>query len=193
MSVVAPPITAREAESEAAGLLTRLHEWVVTVDHKRLGVMYVVAGLVFFLIAITLGSIWARPIWNTWWTWDPRLTTATITELIYIAYFMVRGAIENPDLRARISAVYTLVGSASVPLTFFSIRLLRTIHPVVIAGNNDAQSTFAMTPHMLTAASTPCSAVASNSPVSGFQNSSSEFDGARRTMRSTRCSAARSA
>ena len=108
-------------------------------------------SLVFFLIAIILGSIWARPIWNTWWTWDPRLTTATITELIYIAYFMVRGAIENPDLRARISAVYTLVGSASVPLTFFSIRLLRTIHPVVIAGNNDAQSTFAMTPHMLTA------------------------------------------
>ena len=51
MSVVAPPITARDAESEAAGLLTRLHEWVVTVDHKRLGVMYVVAGLVFFLIA----------------------------------------------------------------------------------------------------------------------------------------------
>ena len=51
MSVVAPPITARDAEREPAGLLTRLHEWVVTVDHKRLGVMYVVAGLAFFLIA----------------------------------------------------------------------------------------------------------------------------------------------
>src|SRR5205807_1316563 len=51
MSVVAPPITARDAEREPAWLLTRLHEWVVTVDHKRLGVMYVVAGLAFFLIA----------------------------------------------------------------------------------------------------------------------------------------------
>src|SRR6267142_6775682 len=51
MSVVAPPITARDAEREPAGLLTRLHEWVVTVDHKRLGIMYVVAGLAFFLIA----------------------------------------------------------------------------------------------------------------------------------------------
>jgi cytochrome c oxidase subunit I len=51
MSVVAPPITAREAEREPPGLLTRLHEWVVTVDHKRLGIMYVVAGLAFFLIA----------------------------------------------------------------------------------------------------------------------------------------------
>jgi len=51
MSVVAPPITARDAEREATGLLTRLHDWVVTVDHKRLGIMYVVSGLVFFLIA----------------------------------------------------------------------------------------------------------------------------------------------
>ena len=51
MSVVAPPIAARDAELEPAGLLTRLHEWVVTVDHKRLGIMYVVAGLVFFLVA----------------------------------------------------------------------------------------------------------------------------------------------
>ena len=51
MSVVAPPLPARDAELEPAGLLTRLHDWVVTVDHKRLGIMYVVAGLVFFLIA----------------------------------------------------------------------------------------------------------------------------------------------
>ncbi len=51
MSVVAPLIAARDAEREPAGLLTRLHEWVVTVDHKRLGIMYVVAGLAFFLIA----------------------------------------------------------------------------------------------------------------------------------------------
>ncbi len=51
MSVVAPQIAARDAEREPAALLTRLHEWVVTVDHKRLGIMYVVAGLAFFLIA----------------------------------------------------------------------------------------------------------------------------------------------
>ena len=51
MSVVAPPIAARDAEREPAGLLTRLHEWVVTVDHKRLGIMYVVSGLAFLLIA----------------------------------------------------------------------------------------------------------------------------------------------
>jgi heme exporter protein C len=41
-------------------------------------------SVVFFLITIVLGSIWARPTWNTWWNWDPRLTTAAITELVYI-------------------------------------------------------------------------------------------------------------
>lgn len=109
-------------------------------------------SLVFFLITIVLGSIWARPIWNTWWTWDPRLTTAAITELIYIAYFMLRAGIEDPDRRARFGAVYTLVGSISVPITFFAIRLFRTIHPVVIGSSDpSAQGTFAMTPPMLVA------------------------------------------
>ena len=109
-------------------------------------------SLVFFFITIVLGSIWARPIWNTWWTWDPRLTTAAITELIYVAYFMLRQGIEDPDRRARFGAVYTLVGSVSVPITFMAIRLFRTIHPVVI-GNSDpnASGGFSMTGDMKTA------------------------------------------
>ena len=95
-------------------------------------------SLVFFFIAIVLGSIWARPIWNTWWTWDPRLTSASIVELIYLAYLMLRQGIDDPDRRARFGAVYTLVGAISVPITFLSIRMFRTIHPVVI-GSKSAQ------------------------------------------------------
>ncbi len=103
-------------------------------------------SLVFFFITIVLGSIWARPVWNTWWTWDPRLTTAAVTELIYIAYFMLRQGIENPIQRARFGAVYTIIGAVSAPITFFAIRLFRTIHPVVIGGGDpSAQGTFAMT------------------------------------------------
>ena len=102
-------------------------------------------SLVFFLITIVLGSIWARPIWNTWWTWDPRLTTAAVTELIYIAYFMLRQGIEDPTRRARFGAVYTIIGAISAPLTFFAIRLFRTIHPVVIgSGDPGATGTFDM-------------------------------------------------
>lgn len=107
-------------------------------------------GMVFAFINIVSGSIWARPIWNTWWTWDPRLTTATIMELIYAAYLMLRSGIEDPDRRARFGAVYAIVGFVSVPLTFFSIRLFRTIHPVVIGtGDPSAEGTFDMTQKML--------------------------------------------
>jgi heme exporter protein C len=115
--------------------------YLATKDMKwdRFEMAGVEISTVFFLIAIILGSIWARPIWNTWWTWDPRLTTAAVTELIYIAYFMLRQGIENPELRARIAAVYTLLGMASAPITFFAIRMYRTIHPVVVgAGQGDS-------------------------------------------------------
>lgn len=106
-------------------------------------------SLVFFFVAIILGSIWARPVWNTWWTWDPRLTTATVVELVYAAYLLLRQGIEDPDRRARFGAVYTIVGFISVPLTFLSIRLYRTIHPVVIGGGNpEAEGGFSMTAPM---------------------------------------------
>jgi heme exporter protein C len=126
-------------------LITKNLKW------DRLQVAAIEVSLVFFLITIALGSIWARPAWNTWWTWDPRLTTAAVTELIYIAYFMLRQGIDEPEKRARFGAVYALVGGISAPITFFAIRLFRTIHPVVISGSNAAaQGSFNMTPDMLT-------------------------------------------
>ena len=115
----------------------------------RYQVAAIEVSLVFFFITIVLGSIWARPAWNTWWTWDPRLTTAAVTELIYIAYFMLRQGIDDPDRRARFGAVYALVGGISAPITFFAIRLFRTIHPVVVGGANaEAQGGFAMSGDM---------------------------------------------
>ncbi|MDD5468488.1 MAG: cytochrome c biogenesis protein CcsA [Anaerolineales bacterium] len=114
------------------------------------GVAAVEIGIAFIFINIVTGSIWARPIWNTWWTWDPRLTTATIMELIYAAYLMLRQGIEDPDRRGRFGAVYAIVGFISVPLTFMSARLFRTIHPVVIGANQPgAEGQFDMTPKML--------------------------------------------
>ncbi len=128
--------------------------YLITKDLKwdRMQVAAVEVSLVFFLITIVLGSIWARPAWNTWWTWDPRLTTAAVTELIYVAYFMLRQGIDDPDRRARFGAVYALIGGLSAPITFFAIRLFRTIHPVVIGGTNPAATgEFGMTGGMLVA------------------------------------------
>ena len=121
-----------------------------TLNWDVVGLAAVEISLVFFFIAIVMGSIWARPIWNTWWTWDPRLTTAAIVELVYAAYLMLRQGIEDPDRRARFGAVYALLGFVSVPLTFISIRLVRTIHPVVIGASDAgaADGNFSMTGDM---------------------------------------------
>ena len=54
------------------------------------------------LINLLTGMIWARPIWNTWWTWDPRLTSEAIMILTYAAYLMLRNGIENPEQRRRL-------------------------------------------------------------------------------------------
>lgn len=135
-----------------ASVLSVVYLFNKDLKWDRYQVAAIEVSLVFFLITIALGSIWARPAWNTWWTWDPRLTTAAITELVYLAYFMLRQGIDDPDRRARFGAVYALIGGISAPITFYAIRLFRTIHPVVIAGGNPkAQGGFDMTPDMLTA------------------------------------------
>ena len=124
--------------------------YLITKDARwdRFEVAAVEVSTVFFFITIVLGSIWARPAWNTWWTWDPRLTTAAITELIYIAYFMLRKGIEDPEKRARFGAVYTLLGGISAPITFMVIRLFRTIHPIVIGSATANQEKMSMTGDM---------------------------------------------
>ena len=125
--------------------------YLVTKDLKwdRFEVAAVEVSTIFFFITIVLGSIWARPAWNTWWTWDPRLTTAAVTELVYIAYFMLRAGMDDPEKRARFGAVYTLLGGISAPITFMVIRLFRTIHPVVIGNQSAAaQGGFSMTSDM---------------------------------------------
>lgn len=105
-------------------------------------------SLLFFVVSIITGSIWARPIWNTWWTWDPRLTTSTITVLIYAAYLMLRSSMEDPSQRARTSAVFAITGFISVPLTFVSIRMFRTIHPVLIQAGESISDGFALSSPM---------------------------------------------
>ncbi len=123
-------------------LLTRKTLWDVRSEAG------VEIGLVFLTIGIVSGSIWAKPIWNTWWTWDPRLTTSAVMVLIYLAYLMLRRSLDDPARRARYSAIYAVLGFVSVPLTFFSIRLFRTIHPVLIAAGNGSFGTFSMDPDM---------------------------------------------
>jgi len=93
-------------------------------------------GIAFTIAVLGSGSVWAKPAWNTWWTWDPRLTTYTIVFLLYVSYFMLRGSMDDPARRARFAAVYGIFAFVSVPITFFSIRWWRTIHPVLFDTQN---------------------------------------------------------
>lgn len=121
-----------------------------TAKWDVLGLAAVEIGLVYSFVNIITGATWARPAWNTWWTWDPRLVTATVMELVYLAYLMLRNGIEEPERRARFSAIYAIIGIVTVPLSYFSIRMWRTIHPVVIgSGSPTAEGSFDMTSTML--------------------------------------------
>ncbi len=91
-------------------------------------------GLIFFGMATVGGSVWGKPAWNTWWLWSPRLTMITVAILTYMAYLMLRGALEDEEKRRRFAAIYVIVAFLTVILTFLSIRLMRDIHPVVLGG-----------------------------------------------------------
>lgn len=114
-----------------------------SLDWDRLAQASIEAGLIFGLGTVVTGMFWAKPTWNTYWTWDPRLTTSTITVLVYIAYLLFRNGIDNRHTRARFGSIYAILAFLSVPLTFFSARWFRSIHPVVFGNENpDSQGGF---------------------------------------------------
>ena len=89
-------------------------------------------GMVFCTLVLITGSIWAKPIWSTWWTWDSRLTTTLILWLLYGGYLMLRAMADDTPQVARYAAVIGIVAVADVPVVIVSVRLWRTIHPAVL-------------------------------------------------------------
>jgi len=91
-------------------------------------------GVVFVTLALISGIIWARPVWNTWWTWEPRLTTTLILWLIYIAYLMVRSYAPTQSKGAIYAAVVGIIGFVDVPIVYYSVVWWRSIHPSPVVG-----------------------------------------------------------
>lgn len=86
-------------------------------------------GFLFTTLVLITGSLWGRPIWNTFWTWDARLTTTLILWFIYLGYFMVRSYAADAERGARYAAVLGIVGAVDVPIIHLSVRWWRTLHP----------------------------------------------------------------
>jgi heme exporter protein C len=90
-------------------------------------------GVVFTTLALITGAIWGYPIWGTWWSWDPKLTTTLILWFMYLAYLMVRGYAEPPR-GARYAAILGIVGFFDVPIVYLSSYWWRTLHPQPVIG-----------------------------------------------------------
>jgi len=88
-------------------------------------------GMVFCTLVLMTGSLWARPIWGVWWTWDPRLTMVAILWTIYAAYILLRNLGGDNELIARYAAVLGIVGVLDIPILYIAVRLWRGIHPKV--------------------------------------------------------------
>jgi heme exporter protein C len=108
------------------------HLWHRTERTDEISSISVTIGLVFSILVVITGSIWAKASWGHWWVWgDPRLVTYLIVVLLYAAYFVLRSSVDG-DRRGRYSAIYAVAAFASVPLSFYSVRVAQSfVHPVV--------------------------------------------------------------
>jgi heme exporter protein C len=97
-------------------------------------------GVMFSVIMLTTGPIWAKPIWGTWWTWDARLTLTLFLFFLFVGYLALRSAVHDPDERARFSAVLGIMGLVLVPFIHLSVYLFRTLHPQPIVLKPSAPS-----------------------------------------------------
>lgn len=99
-------------------------------EHDRRSVEYANVGLVFGILGMVTGMLWANFTWGSPWHGDPKQNGAAIALLVYLAYFVLRGSLENSEQKARLGAVYNIFAfAAMIPLLFIIPRLQDSLHP----------------------------------------------------------------
>jgi heme exporter protein C len=95
-------------------------------------------GVVFTGLALATGSIWGKPVWGVWWTWDARLVLTAVMFFVYLGYLALRRSIDDPHLRARRAAVLGIVAVLQIPIVHFSVTWWRGLHqpPTVLRPDN---------------------------------------------------------
>jgi heme exporter protein C len=118
---------------------------VDNMSHAAAGI-----GVFFTLVALITGSIWAKPTWNTWWTWDPRLISFAIMLLILVGYLMLRTFLEDKEKEATYAAILAIVGFIDLPIIHFSVEWWRTLHqPLSISTRGVSIATDMLIPLLL--------------------------------------------
>ena len=87
--------------------------------------------LMFVILTMVSGDLWTKASWDTWWVWEPRLTTYFIMTLLMVAYFVLRNSLEDEERRAVYAAVFGIVAWIDAPISFFITRLIPSDHPIV--------------------------------------------------------------
>ncbi|MGI8547126.1 MAG: cytochrome c biogenesis protein CcsA [Gemmatimonadaceae bacterium] len=128
-------------------ITSALYLWLRDPTLDRVAASSAEVGLVFTTMFLTSGPLWARPIWGTFWTWDARLTLSLFLWFIYAGYLILRGAIDDSEMRARYSAVLGILGAILVPFIHLSVYMFRTLHPMPVLLKPSAPS---MPPEMTT-------------------------------------------
>ncbi|MBA2627085.1 MAG: cytochrome c biogenesis protein CcsA [Gemmatimonadales bacterium] len=122
------------------GIVSALYLWLRDPRLDLFAEASAEVGVAFSAIMLTTGPIWAKPIWGTWWQWDPRLTLTLFLFFLYVGYLALRSAVYDPTERARFSAVVAIMGLILVPFVHLSVYLFRTIHPMPIVLKPSAPS-----------------------------------------------------
>lgn len=117
-----------------------LYLWRRDLKHDRLAASTAEVSVMFTGLTLALGSIWGRPTWGIWWTWDPRLTSTAIMLLIYVGYLALRSFTEDDDRRARWSSAVGILGFLNVPIVYFSVKWWRTLHQVQTVDDSGAMT-----------------------------------------------------
>jgi heme exporter protein C len=110
-------------------LVSALYLWLRELRLDRIAESSAEVGVVFTTVVLVTGPLWGKPVWGTYWTWDARLTLTLFLWFIYLAYLVLRGAVEDPHTRARLSAVLGILGALLIPFIHLSVYLFRTLHP----------------------------------------------------------------
>ncbi|MEO8193346.1 MAG: cytochrome c biogenesis protein CcsA [Gemmatimonadales bacterium] len=117
-----------------------LYLWLREDRLDRIAESSAEVGVVFTTVVLTTGPLWGKPIWGAYWTWDARLTLTLFLWFIYVAYLVMRGALEDRAVRARYSAVLGILGALLIPFIHLSVYLFRTLHPQPILMKPSAPS-----------------------------------------------------
>ena len=100
------------------------------MEHDHQAAAAAEIGLMFCVLATVSGSLWAKAMWGSYWNWDPRETSIFFLLLVYAAYLALRSAIDEPERRARLAAIYSAVAFVSVPFLMFVVpRIYFSLHP----------------------------------------------------------------